>query len=106
MLPNEAGAVPAGDTEGVTVRFGNIYMASQEPNSDTIEQLTQSAYPAFSLLAGMQLDVFTHLKDRPLTTDATSASLGVKSEKLRPLLYALVAAGLLVANGEFFSNTP
>ena len=54
----------------------------------------------------MQLDVFTHLKDRPLTADATAASLGVKSEKLRPLLYALVAAGLLVANGELFSNTP
>ncbi len=50
-------------------------MESAEPNSDTIERLTQSAYAAFSFLAGMQLDVFTHLKDGGLSAEAVVESL-------------------------------
>jgi len=50
-------------------------MAGPEPNSDTIERLTQSAYPAFTLLAGMQLDVFTQFKDGPITAAAVALGL-------------------------------
>ncbi len=51
------------------------------------------------MLAGMQLDVFTPLKDGPLTAEQLAAALNVKAEKLSPLLYALVAAELLTVEG-------
>ena len=58
------------------------------------------------MLAGMQLDVFTPLKDGPMTTVQVADALSVGPTKLKPLLYALVVAGLLTVEGEFFSNTP
>ena len=57
------------------------------------------------MLAGMQLDVFTPLKDGAMTAEQLADSLGVKAEKLSPLLYALVAAELLTVEGERFANT-
>jgi hypothetical protein len=58
------------------------------------------------MLAGMQLDLFTPLKDGPMTAEQLAAALGVKAEKLSPLLYALVAAELLTVEDERFANTP
>jgi len=58
------------------------------------------------MLAGMQLDVFTPLKDGPLTAAQLAAVLGVNTEKLSRLLYALVTAGLLTVDGDRFANTP
>ena len=58
------------------------------------------------MLAGMQLDVFTPLKDGPLTTEQIADAIGVGPTRLRLLLYALVAAGLLTEQGGRFSNTP
>jgi hypothetical protein len=54
----------------------------------------------------MQLDLFTPLKDGPLTAAQLAQALGVRADKLQPLLYALVTAGLLMVEGELFSNTP
>ena len=48
----------------------------------------------YALLAGMQLDVFTALKDGPRTADQLAASLAADAARLRALLYALVVAGL------------
>ena len=39
-------------------------MESPVPRSDTINKLRFGADAAFAMLAGMQLDVFTPLKDR------------------------------------------
>jgi ubiquinone/menaquinone biosynthesis C-methylase UbiE len=58
------------------------------------------------MLAGMQLDLFTPLKDGPMTAEQLAAALNVKAEKLSPLLYALVAAELLTVDGDRFANTP
>jgi len=58
------------------------------------------------MLAGMQLDVFTPLKDGPLTAVQLADVLGVNTEKLSRLLYALVTVGLLTVDGDRFANTP
>src|SRR4029453_14417985 len=72
----------------------------------TVERLAGAVYPSFAMLAGMELDVFTTLKDGPLTGRQVAATLGVDPIRLNALLYALVAAGLLAVDGESFNNTP
>ena len=54
----------------------------------------------------MQLDVFTPLKDGPLTAAQLADALRVNAEKLSRLLYALVTANLLTVEGDRFANTP
>jgi predicted O-methyltransferase YrrM len=64
-------------------------------------------YPSFALLAGLRLEVFTCLKDHPLSAAQVAAALGVESRRLEALLCALAAAGLLEARaGGVFANTP
>jgi hypothetical protein len=75
------------------------------PQPTTIQTLATAVYPAFAMLAGMQLDVFTPLKDGPLTATQQATALRVTAEKLSPLLYALVAAYLLTVEGGRFANT-
>lgn len=72
---------------------------------DTINAHLAHVYPALAMLAGMQLDVFTPLADGPREVGALAAALEVQPQKLRPLLYALVTAGLLTVDGERFANT-
>jgi SAM-dependent methyltransferase len=72
----------------------------------TIQQLASAVYPSFAMLAGMQLDVFTPLKDGPLTAVQLAEVLGVNTEKLSRLLYALVTAKLLTVEEDRFANTP
>ena len=74
-------------------------------DENTIERIAQSVYPPFAMLAGMQLDLFTPLKDGRMSAEQIADALGVGSAKLKPLLYALVAAGSLTVEGEFFGNT-
>ena len=64
-----------------------------------------SVFPSYAMLAGMQLDVFTPLGDGPMDIQALASALRVREEKLSPLLYSLVAAGLLEVKGGVFSNT-
>ncbi len=71
----------------------------------TIEKLEGAVWPSFVMLAGIQLDVFTHIKDRRMTTEEIAAAISVTAEKLKPLLYALAAAGLLTVENGRFSNT-
>jgi len=70
-----------------------------------IKKLVKAVYSSFAMLAGMQLDVFTPLKDGPTSAEQIASAIGVKPVKLKPLLYALVAAGLLTMEGDLFSNT-
>jgi SAM-dependent methyltransferase len=81
-------------------------MTSPPLRPDTIEKLNSAVYPSFAMVAGMQLDVFTPLKDGPMSVEHLAAALAVQPHKLRPLLYALVAAELLTVDDERFSNTP
>jgi predicted O-methyltransferase YrrM len=64
-----------------------------------------AVYPAFAMLAGMQLDVFTPLKNGPMEAKTLAAALDVLEEKLTPLLFSLVVAGLLKVEEKSFSNT-
>lgn len=75
------------------------------PRPDTINRLAAGVYPALAMLAGMQLELFTPLGDGAKTADELAAALGVDARRLRPLLYALVSAGLLDLDGEKFANT-
>lgn len=75
------------------------------PRPDTINRLAAGVYPALAMLAGMQLELFTPLGDGAKTVDELAAALDVNARRLRPLLYALVSAGLLELDGEKFANT-
>ncbi len=72
---------------------------------DTINKLRFAADGAFAMLAGMQLDLFTPMKDGPMTAEQVAHAIGVKADRLRLLLWALVAAGLLTEKDGRFSNT-
>lgn len=76
------------------------------PQPTTIQKLATPVYPSFAMLAGMQLDVFTPLKDGPMTAEKLADALNVQAEKLSPLLYALVEAELLTIGNDTFVNTP
>ena len=80
-------------------------MKDLPPQPKTINGLFRGVYPSFAMLAGMQLDLFTPLKDGPLNTEQIADAIGVSAAKLTPLLYALAAAGLLTVEGDLFSNT-
>ena len=73
---------------------------------ETINKLRSAAEAAFAMLAGMQLDVFTPLKNGPLTAAETAAAIGVAPTRLRLLLYCLVVAQLLIEKDGKFANTP
>lgn len=68
---------------------------------DTIYKLRYAADAALAMLAGMQLDVFTPLKNGPMTADQIGDAIGVNADRLRLLLYALVAAELLEVKDGF-----
>ncbi|MGC2415031.1 MAG: methyltransferase [Stellaceae bacterium] len=72
----------------------------------TILRHQSAIFPAMAMLAGIQLDLFTPLKDGPLTGAEIAAAIEVKPPKLIPLLYALVVAELLTVEGDRFCNTP
>jgi hypothetical protein len=77
----------------------------ETPDDNPVEKLATSVYPSFALLAGMQLDLFTPLKDGSMNADQIAAAIGVDPSKLKALLYALVVAGFLNVEEGIFSNT-
>jgi hypothetical protein len=81
-------------------------MEPRVPRPDTIQALRWGADAAFAMLAGLQLDVFTPLQGGPLTPAHLAEAIGVGPARLRLLLYALVAAGLLTEQDGRFANTP
>lgn len=81
-------------------------MSEQIPQPDIFYQIKNGARATAAMLAGMELDLFTPLKDGPLDVEQLSSKLGVNAGKLSTLLYALVIAGLLTEEDGVFSNTP
>ena len=57
------------------------------PQPDILDRLSRAVYPSFAALAALQLDLFTALKDGPLTAGQIAGALDVKTGKLTPLLY-------------------
>jgi SAM-dependent methyltransferase len=80
-------------------------MESSVAPADTINKLRAAADAACAMQAGMELDLFTPLKDGPMTAGEIARAIGVKSDRLRLLLWALVAAGLLTEREGRFANT-
>jgi SAM-dependent methyltransferase len=77
------------------------------PPSPTIDRCMTEVLGPYALLAGMKLDVFTPLADGPNSAERLATRLGVRPERLRPLLFALAATGLLRAEGDgSFANAP
>lgn len=77
-----------------------------EPSQEKIDRLAHSLFPSLAMLAAMQLDLFTPLARGPMGPKALAHALGVRPEKLRPLLDALVVADLLRDTGDgLFANT-
>jgi ubiquinone/menaquinone biosynthesis C-methylase UbiE len=74
---------------------------AQAPLLDALE----AVYPAFSLLAGLELELFSHL-DAPATAAELAAALGADERRLAVLLHALVAAGALELLDGRFANGP
>ncbi len=64
-----------------------------------------AVYPSFAMLAGMQLELFTPLKDQAMDAESLAVALKVQEHKLSPLLYTLVSAGLFNVENGVFSNT-
>lgn len=73
---------------------------------ETIQKLGSAAYPAFAMIAGMQLDLFTPLAAGPKEPGQLALELGADPARLAPLLYALVAAGLLTEEGGRLPTRP
>ena len=80
-------------------------MANPSPQPKTVNKLRAAVDGGFAMLAGMQLDLFTPLKDGPMTAEQLAVAMGVGPERLRLLLYVLVVAGLLNEQDGVFSNT-
>jgi len=72
---------------------------------ETIQRLQAGVPAAFAMLAGMQLEVFTHLADGPRSAADLAATLGVAEERLSRLLYALTVSGLLESHADGFANS-
>jgi O-methyltransferase/methyltransferase family protein len=71
----------------------------------TIRNVQRGVFPAFALLAGMQLELFTALAEGPASAAQAAQRLGVREQKLAPLLYALVLTGLVELKEEKFANS-
>ncbi|MBI2180984.1 MAG: methyltransferase domain-containing protein [Deltaproteobacteria bacterium] len=80
-------------------------MTDSDSQPTTIEELEWAVWPSFALLAGIRLDLFTPLKDGPMSVEQLADKLGVEADKLKPLLCALAASGLLKAENGLFSNS-
>jgi predicted O-methyltransferase YrrM len=78
---------------------------SAPPEPELIRKIAMDANPAFAMLAGLNLDLFTMLKGKTMSALQMADALDVQTDKLEPLLYALVTAGLLSLDNERFSNT-
>ena len=83
-----------------------IDRSAPEPSTpDRIEALSQAVYPSFAMLAAMQLDLFSCLRDGPAEAPAIARQLTVEESRLHPLLYALVVIGLLDESEGRFANS-
>jgi SAM-dependent methyltransferase len=65
-----------------------------------------AAYPAFALLAGIELDVFTPLGGGALTAPEIADRLGVDAGRLVHVLHLLVIGKFLELDGDRFRNSP
>jgi hypothetical protein len=73
--------------------------------SDVLRHV-KAYFPAVAVVAAMRLELFTALADGPRTAEELAATLGVPTRRLRMLVRSLVAAKLVVSDGDCFANAP
>ena len=71
----------------------------------TIQHLADLANLISALLAGMELDIFSHLKNGPMTADEAARAAGTHPPKTKALLEALASVGLVMLDRDRFSNS-
>jgi hypothetical protein len=73
---------------------------------DHIMQLGLGFWGSKTLLSAIELDVFTHLGEKPLMLDSLQDRLDLHGRSAHDFFDALVALGLLHKNDGHYSNTP
>ncbi len=73
---------------------------------ETIMRHIYAVIPGLAMQAGLELDIFPRLSSNPMDAGMLAEALNLPENKLAPLLYALVTAGLLKFENGIFSNTP
>ena len=81
-------------------------MTSPTSGREMFRHLRNTVNPAFAVLVGVQLDLFTSLKNGPKTAEEIATELGVNANKLQALLYILVLAEFLTVDEGRFANSP
>lgn len=81
-------------------------MTAQEMNPGKLLEISGSYWRTCALHAGVKLDVFTAIGDKPLSADSVAEKLSADTRGLAMLLNALAAMGLLEKKGESYANTP
>lgn len=72
----------------------------------TINEISAGMRSVFALKAAMELDLFTPLRNGPLSAKQLAEAAGVDTGKLELLLYGLVLLGLLEVKDGKFANSP
>jgi SAM-dependent methyltransferase len=80
-------------------------MSQPVPEPNVVRKLTYDVYPSLAYLAALELDIFTPLKDGPLDAAGIAQRIQVDPRRIRNLLYSLVETGLLLLDGDRFSNS-
>src|SRR5437870_2698931 len=73
---------------------------------DPIMQLGLAFWGSKTLLSAVELGLFTHLADGPLSLEALAARTGLHDRCARDFLDALVALGMLGRSEDQYANTP
>ncbi|GGB34934.1 O-methyltransferase [Roseibium aquae] len=76
---------------------------------ETAESISEIAFAFMgskALFAGLHVDLFSALSEKPLTAEEVAASTGLDVDRATTLLTALTALGLLTRDGSGFSNSP
>lgn len=81
-------------------------MTSPVPRPETIRQLQRAAFPAYALLAGIQLDLFSALDNGRKSAAELAEQLLLDADKLQAVMCALATTGLLSLEDGCFSNSP
>lgn len=72
---------------------------------ETIMRNIYGVFPALVMQAGIELDIFTRLHEKPMGAALLAETLNVAEDKLSPLLYAMVSYDLLRLDQGVFSDT-
>ena len=75
-------------------------------SAEEVSRLAFGFMASKALFAGLHVDVFSRLSAGPLTAQELAAQSRVPVNRLRILLHALLAVGLVCLDDEQFSNAP